>query len=154
MSGMARLGPTMPGNVATFIACSSEESLRIWSISRALAYTTTSVRIPRFSSRPMRWRKASICSICISDVQVNLGNPIAVALFDSQLMVCDRLNDELCAMPFRIPRFTCGDRVDSLLRQSYAKFPQRDALAVIPVQDLVEPVDHQPIAIAALDRDA
>ena len=47
-------GPTMPGSVATFIACSSERSLRICSISGALAYTTTSVRMPRAASRGMR----------------------------------------------------------------------------------------------------
>src|SRR5436305_10551400 len=130
MSGMARLDPTMPGKVATFIACSSEESLRICSINRALAYTTTSVRIPRLSSRAMRWRKGSICSICISDVQINFGNPGAVALFDSQLMVRDALNNQMRPVPFRIPGFAGRDGVDALACEFYPKLPQRDALAV------------------------
>src|SRR4051812_27931085 len=154
MSGMARLDPTMPGNVATFIACSSEESLRICSISGALAYTTTSVRIPRFSSRAMRWRKGSICSICISDVQINCGNPGAVALFDSQLMVRDGLHNQARPVPFRIPRFAGRNGVNPLVRQFDAKLPQRDALPVVPIQDLVQPIDHQSIAIAALGGDA
>src|ERR1051326_5179593 len=124
MSGMARLGPTMPGRVATFIACSSEASLRICSISGALAYTTTSVRIPRVSSFAMRWRKASICSICISDVQVNFGNPGAVALFDSQLMVRDCLYDEARPVPLRVPRFPGRHRLDPVAREVYAKVPQ------------------------------
>src|SRR5438105_4863538 len=140
MSGIARLDPTMPGNVATFIACSREESLRICSISGALAYTTTSVRIPRVSSRAMRWRKGSICSICISDIQVNFGNPGAVALFDSQLMVRDRFHNEARPVPFRIARLADRDRVDMLLRQFCAKLTQRDAFAVVPIQDLVEPI--------------
>src|SRR4051812_48609778 len=109
---MARLDPTMPGRVATFIACSSERSLRICTIKGALAYTTTSVRMPRASSRAMRCRKASICSICISDIQINFGNPDTVALLDSQLMVRDGLYDELCAVPFRIARLTGRDGVD------------------------------------------
>src|SRR6476620_9769664 len=101
-------------------------------MSGVLAYTITCVRIPRASSRGMRWRKASICSICISDVQVNFGNPGAVALFDSQLVVRDRFHDEAVPVPLRIARFAGRDRIDPVARQLDAKLPQRDAFAVVP----------------------
>src|SRR5712691_12283927 len=104
MSGMARLGPAIPGSVATFIACSSDRSLRICSISASLAYTSTLVRIPRDSSRGIRKRSPSMDSICISDIQVHFRGPELAPLLDFQLVVGYRFDPEMRAVSLRVAR--------------------------------------------------
>src|SRR6266700_1916900 len=134
---MARLGPAIPGSVATFMACSSDRSLRICSISTSLAYTSTLVRIPRDSSRGMRKRNPSRDSICISDIQVHFRGPEPAALLDFQLVIRHRLDPEMRAMSRRVARLAQADCVDGhVTERSHAEFAKCDSLAVKPVEHL------------------
>src|SRR5271157_5773975 len=149
---MARLGPTIPGSVATFMACSSERSLRICAIRASLAYTMTSVNMPRASSRGMRWRNASMASIRISDIQVHFGDPQAAAPLDLQLVICHGLHNQARAVAQRIARFAHAHGLDGGIAElRHPEILEGDELAIEPVEHLVQPIHQQRFAVAALD---
>src|SRR5271157_4987735 len=155
---MARLDPTIPGSVATFMAFSRERSLRICAISASLAYTMTSVRMPRASSRGMRCRNASMVSsertrIRISNVQVHLGYPQPAAPLDLQLVIRHGLHNQARAVACSVARFTHTHGLDGRLSKlRHPKIPEGDALPIEPVEHLVQPIHQQRFAVAALDR--
>src|ERR1017187_2455182 len=135
MSGMARLDPTIPGRVATFMACSSERSLRICAISASLAYTMTSVRMPRASSRGMRCRNASMASMRISDIQVHFRDPQAAAPLDLQLMIRHGLHNQAGAVAYRVARFAHAHSLDHRIPElSHPKIPKGDDVSIEPVE--------------------
>src|SRR5579885_2884151 len=149
MSGMARLGPVIPGSVATFIASSSERLRRIVASRDSYAYTMTSVRMPRRSSRRIRCRHASTRSIAIScgisDVQVNFRHPAVRSRGYAQLVPGDRLDDEFRAVTGLAPANRLNARG---LERDHAELAEPHPLAVKPVQDLAQPRHQQRFVIA------
>src|SRR5215208_361217 len=99
--------------------------------------------MPRDSSFGMRWRYSSMASMCISDVQIDFGNPAAVALLDFELMVRNRLHDQVGAVTLGVARLAQAGRLDPGVAPLFdAEAAEGDQAAVEPVEDLVQPIDH------------
>src|SRR3954463_6494739 len=93
-------------------------------------------------------------SMCILNVNEDFGNPAAVTLLDSELMVRNRLHDQVGAVPLRVARLADAYGFNAGVAPIFdPEVAEGDQPAVEPVEHLVQPVDHQAIAVPALDRE-
>src|SRR5712671_2267604 len=88
-----------------------------------------------------------------SDINIHFGHPGIRAPDDFELMICDRLHDELGAMTYRIARLTAGDALDvGAGEDGDIERSECEAPAVDKVEDLVQEVDQERLDVARLGR--